>query len=142
MTTATKLRRGTFQHVEAELYAYHETKREITRIKNDILYGTSTLDENVGGGRSNIPSDPTGRAGTLLASYRLLQHMVKVVDAIEEVYNQLPEDKKKLIELKYWTKSQELSWEGIAMQLHVSRNTAINWRNEIVKTIAEHLGWC
>lgn len=142
MTTAAKLRRGTFQHVEAELYAYHETKGEITRIKNDILYGTSPLDENVGGGRSNIPSDPTGRAGTLLASYRLLQHMVKVIDAIEEVYNQLPEEKKKLIELKYWTKSQELSWEGIAMQLHVSRNTAINWRNEIVKTIAEHLGWC
>lgn len=142
MTTATKIKRGTFQHVEAELYAYHETKREITRIKNDILYGTSPLDENVGGGRSNIPSDPTGRAGTLLASYRLLQHMVKVIDAIEEVYNQLPEEKKKLIQLKYWTKYQELSWEGIAMQLHVSRNTAINWRNEIVKTIAENLGWC
>ncbi|WP_237703247.1 hypothetical protein [Paenibacillus larvae] len=61
MSNQTKLRRGTFQHIESELYSYHETRKEIIRLKNEILYGSTPADENVGGGRSNLPSDPKGR---------------------------------------------------------------------------------
>ena len=141
MGATVKLHKSTFQHVEAELYRYHETKREITRIKNDILYGTSPPDENVGGGRSNIPSDPTGKAGTLLASHRRLEQMERIVDAIESVYDQLPDVKKRLIELRYWARPQMLTWDGIAIELKTSRRQAIRWRDEIVFAIAELVGW-
>jgi len=141
MTTATKLDKGVFRHVEAELYRYHETKREIVRLRNDILYGKTPHDENVGGGRSNLPGDPTGKAATLLTTNRRLEQMERVVEAIETVYDEVSEDKKRLIELKYWTRPQILTWEGIAQKLHVSRNTAINWRNEIVLAIAKLVGW-
>ena len=36
-----KLRRGTFQHVESELYAYHDTRKEIVRLKNEILHASA-----------------------------------------------------------------------------------------------------
>ncbi|MEV2908589.1 hypothetical protein ABNF65_07985 [Paenibacillus larvae] len=70
MSNQTKLRRGTFQHVESELYSFHETRKEIIRLKNEILYGSGPVDENVGGGKSNLPGDPTGKTAVLLTSHK------------------------------------------------------------------------
>jgi len=137
----TKLRRGTFQHVESELYAYHDTKKEIVRLKNEILYASPNRDENVGGGRSNLPSDPTGRTATLLATHRKIEQLERIVEAIESVIEKLPEEKKKLVKLRYWDRPRRLTWDGIAGELHVSRRQAMRWRDEIVYQIAEKIGW-
>lgn len=136
-----KLRRGTFQHIESELYAYHETKKEILRLKNEIIHASSHHDDTVGGSRGNLPGDPTGKTAILLVTHRRIEQLEKIVEAIEAVYEALPEGKQKLVRTKYWTKPQTLTWEGIAQKLHVSRRTAINWRDEIVFAIAERLGW-
>ncbi|MEV2910767.1 transcriptional regulator [Paenibacillus larvae] len=136
-----KLRRGTFQHVESELYAYHETRKEIIRLKNEILYGSTPADDNVGGGKSNLPGDPTGEVAVLLSSHKKLEQLERIVNAIESVHNSLPEEKQKLIRLKYWTRPQRLTWEGIAAELHVSRRTAMNWRDRVVRAIAQKIGW-
>lgn len=135
-----KIKKGTFQHVESELYAYHDTKKEIMRIKNDILHASPEPDLN-GGGRSNLPSDPTGRTATLMVTHRKVEQMQLIIDAIDTVYEMLPDEKKRLIDIKYWTRPQLLTWDGIAKKLHVSRRTAINWRNEIIHAIANIIGW-
>lgn len=136
-----KLRKGTFQHVESELYAYHDTCKEIVRLKNEILYGKKFDDENVGGGRSNIPGDPTGSVAIKLVTHKKLEQLLNITDAIETVLNQLPEEKKELVRIRYWTRPQTLTWDGIASKLHVSRRTAINWRDEIVRDISVRIGW-
>lgn len=140
MSAQTKIRKGTFQHIESELFAYHETRQAIVRLKNEILYGKPQF-ENTGGGRSNLPGDPTGTTATLLVTHRRLEEMQKMVQAIEAVYERLPDQKKELVVVRYWTRPQTLTWDGIALQLHVSRRTAMNWRDEIVYAIAEKLGW-
>lgn len=136
-----KLRRGTFQHVESELYAYHETKKEIVRLKNEILYASAPPDENIGGSRGNMPGDPTGRTAVLLVTHRKIEQLERIVEAIESVVERLPEKKKRLVQLRYWDKPRTLTWDGIALRLNVSRRTAINWRDQIVTSIAEILGW-
>ena len=138
--TKIKLRTGTFKHVESELYHYHETKKEIAKLKEFIIHATPPPDRT-GGGRSNWPSDPTGRSGTMLVTNRKIEQMERIIDAIDDVYIRLPKEKQKLVRLKYWTKPQKLTWDGIALELDVSRRTAINWRDEIVYAIAELLGW-
>ncbi|ELK38806.1 Gp53 protein [Brevibacillus agri BAB-2500] len=137
----TKIRKGTFQHVESELYTYHETRKEIVRLKNEILYASGSTDENVGGGRGSLPGDPTSRTAILLSSHKKLEQLQNIVDAIESVVDRLTEDRKKLIRLRYWEKPQRLTWDGVAAELHVSRRTAMNWRDEIVRAIAEKIGW-
>lgn len=137
----TKLRKGTFQHVESELYAYHDTRREIVRLKNDILYGRSGGDENIGGSRGNLPGDPTGRAVVLLTSHKMLEQLQVIVEAIESVVERLPEEKRKLLQLRYWTRSTLLNWEGLAGRLHISSRQAMRWRDDIVQEIAEKIGW-
>ena len=139
--TATKARnKAAFAHVEAELYMYHETLKEIERIREDILYGKE-IDENTGGGRGNLPSAPTERKTIAIVTHRRLQQLEQIANAIKTVYESLPEEKKRLIQLKYWTKPQRYTWEGIAEQLHISERQARRWRNEIVYSIMDFLGW-
>lgn len=141
MSVALKVRKGTFKHIETELFSYHETRKEIIRLRNDILYPSKQQDDNVGGGRSSTTSDPTGRAVSALTANTRLLHMESLVHSIECVYERLPEDKKRLVILYYWTKPQLLSWEGIAQQLHISRVTAFRWRDEIIYAVTDQIGW-
>ena len=135
------LKNGSFKHVESELYHYHETRREIELLKNDILYGTKAIDENIGGGRSNLPGNPTEAKGIALVSSRQIEQLERIVQAIDDVVSKLPSHKRKLVELKYWSKPQMLTWEGIAINLCCSRRTAERWRSEIVNQIGFMIGW-
>jgi RinA family phage transcriptional activator len=51
MSVATKLRKATFKHIESELYSYHDTLKEINRLRKDIIFTNENDDENIGGGR-------------------------------------------------------------------------------------------
>jgi RinA family phage transcriptional activator len=141
LTVSSKLRKATFKHIESELYSYHDTLKEINNLRKDIMFCNENDDENIGGGRNNLPSSPTERIATRLATHKRLIQLEEVTNAIYKVYTGLPEDYQKLVKLKYWTRPQTLTWEGIAEGLHVSRRQAFNWRDEIVYAVGEVLGW-
>jgi RinA family phage transcriptional activator len=141
MTVAIKLRKATFKHIESELYSYHDTLKEINNLRKDIMFTKENDDENIGGGRNNLPSSPTERIATRLATHKRLNQLEEVTHASEKVYTSLPEDYQKLIKLKYWTRPQTLTWEGIADKLHLGRRTAFRMRDEIVECVSEVLGW-
>ncbi|WP_369688664.1 hypothetical protein [Caenibacillus caldisaponilyticus] len=44
------------------------------------------------------------------------------------------------MQLKYWNKHEELTMDGIALKIHVSRRTAYNIRTRILYAIARELG--
>lgn len=141
MTTASKLKKATFKHIESELFSYKDTLREIENLRKDIMFCKENDDENIGGGRSSFVSSPTERIGTRLATHIKLTRLEEVANAIQKVYTGLPEDYQKLVRLKYWTRPQTLTWDGIAGKIPVSRRTAFNMRDEIVFAIGEVLGW-
>lgn len=141
MAAATKLKKATFKHIESELYSYYDTLKEINTLRKDIMFTKENDDENVGGGRSSLPSAPTERIATRLATHKKLTRLEEVANAISKVYTGLPEDYQKLVRLKYWTRPQLKTWEGIADELHLGRMTAFRYRDEIVYAVAEVLGW-
>jgi RinA family phage transcriptional activator len=141
MTVATKLKKATFKHIESELYGYHDTLKEISGLRKDIMFCNDNEDENTGGGRNNLPSSPTERIATRLATHKRLIQLEEVTNAIYKVFQGLPEDYQKLVRLKYWTRPQTLTWEGIADKLYITSRQGMRWRDEIVYTIAEVLGW-
>ncbi|MFC8563079.1 transcriptional regulator [Peribacillus frigoritolerans] len=141
MATASKLKKPTFKHIESELYSYHDTLKEIQFLRTNIMFTKESDDENVGGGRSSFISSPTEQIGTRLATHKRLVKLEEISSAIEKVYTGLPETHRQLIKLKYWTRPQTKTWEGIAIELNVSRRQAFNWRKEAINIIAEVLGW-
>jgi len=133
-----KLRRTSFRLVEDELYSYHDTKKEIESIRSDILHRTPHVD-NPEASRSGT-SDPTGQMVTALIMNRRLIYLERIVNSIEQVYESLPEEKQRLIKLKYWVKPQTKTWEGIAQELNISRRQALRWRDDIIHLIADLIG--
>lgn len=136
--TTTKLRNGTVKHIEAELFDYHDTLKRIQQRRDELLSGPS---EELVGGRSNLPSDPTGSIVSRLIADKQLQEYERIASAVEHIYNICDDDRKKLIRLKYWTKPQLKSWDGIAQEVNISRATAFRWRDEIIQAVGEVLGW-
>lgn len=134
-----------FRHVEAELYAHPFRKKEIARLREEVL---TPFDEEIndptvvkGKNSARMPGDPTGRKAISLASHTRLMHLERVTDAIEEVYNRLTDQQRKMVELKYWTRPQRLTTVGICVQVKISDRTYSRWRRKIVHGIAEILGW-
>ncbi|MBU7320290.1 transcriptional regulator [Paenibacillus oleatilyticus] len=121
--TQPKIRKGTFHHIESELYAYNDTRKEIVKLKNELLQAHGE------------------RTATLIIMHRTVEQMERITEAIENVVEQLPPEKQALIKMLFWTRPQLLTWDGIAMELNVGRTTAIRWRDEIIFKIAEKLGW-
>jgi RinA family phage transcriptional activator len=141
MTVAEKLKKATFKHIESELYSYHDTLKEIKFLRNNLMFCKESDDENIGGGRSSFISSPTEQIGTRLATHKKLNKLEEIANAIEKVYTGLPEDYQKLVRVKYWTRPQILTWDGIAENMHISRRTAFRMRDEVVDSVAEVLGW-
>lgn len=137
-----RLRKSIFRYVEAELYDYPYTLRQVAELRDELEGDVPVAGHNPLGVRVNPGhhSDPTRRRAEELVTNRRLQRMVETVNAIEKVIERLPEDKQRLFELKWLERKGPLSPEGIASLLHVSRQTYYNWREEIVAAVAVELG--
>ncbi|ANS50177.1 hypothetical protein BT246_48410 [Bacillus thuringiensis] len=67
-----KLKGATFKYIESELYGYSDTLREIAFLRKNLIYCSPHDDENIGGGRRNVPDRPTERIGTKLTVHKNL----------------------------------------------------------------------
>ncbi len=134
-----KIRRDIKCYIEAELRDYHETIKSIQEDRNELIYATPIFDNN-GGGRSNMTSDPTLKKTISLMTNKRIRRMEQTVSAISSVVDALPEEKYKLIKLKYWTNPQPLTDTGIAMGMHMGKTAFYNWVNDILFAIGVEMG--
>ena len=132
------MRKSHMLYIEEEIRLYHKSLKEIERMRNDIITGTKQQC-NDGSQRCGL-SDPTGQLVAVLVEDKQIKRMEEVTKAITEVYNELEEHKQRLIRIRYWKRPQTLTWDGIALELNVSRSQAIRWRNGIVYAVGKRLG--
>lgn len=138
--TETKLRPVVFKHIEAELYEYPSTKQAIKRLREQIMFGESSNDENVGGGRSSEPGRPTERIATRLLTDRRLRNLEEIAEAIDWALNQVPEDCQQVIRTKYWC-NKRLTWKAVADECYVHQNTVTKYRKRFITLVADKIGW-
>lgn len=144
MVTSIKPTKLAFKKAESEWYNYHHTLREIAKLREEIMNPfDEEPDTNTGGGSNSvrIPGDPTGRMATRIMTSKQLNYLTEIIEAIERVHNALPDNYKKLVRIKYWNKSNKMTWDGISLELNVSKRQAMRWRDEIIQATVEVLGW-
>lgn len=124
--------------IESELRSYDNTKREWEQIQDDIIYGGGCGEEGMPRG-TDIGNTTQSKALRLISNRRLAQ-LERTIKAFERVLTRLPEDRFKMIVLRYWTHPQPLTDDGIAMELFVDKRTVYNWCNVIIKELAKELG--
>lgn len=104
-------------------------------------------DENIGGGRSSNISDTTAQKAMVLAEDEKYQHLKKINNAIEFVYQAMATDKKladlkEFVDMRYISKdSNYYDWEDIAYELGMTRSKVYRLRNKVIDMTAEKLGW-
>lgn len=143
LSVAIKATKLTFKKVESEWYNYHQTVKEIAELREEIMNPfDEEKDENDIKGATSVrmPGNPTANMATRLVTSKQLSYVTEIAEAIERVYNALPDNYKQLVRVRYWSKKDK-DWNAIADELHVNRATAIRWRNEIIQATIEVLGW-
>jgi len=154
-----KLKRATYRHIEAEIYAYHDTLKAIEELRADIILASGRQEAygTVVGGRFAGTSIVERRA-TKLADSILLREMERMTKAIEDTYARAKEECRRVVWVKYalaidWQPPAELaekmqgksrfdmSPDDMAEVLNVDRATFHRYRSGFVYGVAEKLGW-
>ena len=133
-----KLKKEIKAYIEAELRDYYDTLHELEELKEDIAQEVPIIDDT--GAKTNKISRPTEVKTMAILTNKRIRRMEQVIKAIDMVIGELPEEKVKLVELKYWQRPRRLTDAGIAMELGVSRRTVYYWAEEICNAIAVELG--
>ncbi|MGB9866731.1 MAG: hypothetical protein ACPLPR_02330 [Bacillota bacterium] len=153
-----RLKRATFRHIEAEIYAYEDTLRQIEALRRDIiLSGDSGAFLDVAAGSGEWDSRVERRA-TRLADSILLREMERITAAIADTYKVAKEECRRVVWVKYglainWQPPAELvaQMEGrnrfdmracdMAELLSMDESTFHRYRTGFVYGVAERLGW-
>lgn len=133
-TQHKKYEKQVLRFVEAELYAYPWMKAEIEALRADIIEATPERSVAVG---QNL-GDPTLAKTIRLITSKRLKRLTESYEAITRVLSTLSPEQKKFVEMKYWRR--EYTDYGIWQRLHISRRTFYNWREKILRAIAEEMG--
>lgn len=133
-----RLRREIKAYIEAELRDYHQTKADLVDAKANLILQSPIADTT--GIRGTDTSKPTESKVIQLITNKRIKRAEQVVQAIDMIISALPEEKFRLIVLKYWTKPQTLTDVGMAMQLNCSRATLYNWTDGILLALAKEMG--
>lgn len=98
-------------------------------------------DENIGGGRSNVPGKPVEHMAITIADDRrltLLEHNQKIID---DCLDNTDEETKSIIYELYFKKHRELTINGVAQRLHLNASTVSRKRTAFFEAIRDELGW-
>lgn len=127
-----RLSKNTYRYVEGEIRHYKATKRELERLKDDIINASPVANEVRGSGID----DSTANKAIKISLNNKLAGMERRVKAIEKVYAGLSKDKQVAIE-NIWTR--KYTNIGLADIIGVNERTIKRWKQNIVYSVAIEL---
>ena len=155
-----KLKRATYRHIEAEIYAYHDTLQAIEELRRDIILASGRQEAYVPVlGDRYVGASIVERRATKLADNVLLREMERITQAIRDVYARAKEEGRRVVWVKYglalegWEPPAglrermkgrnrfDMSPDEMAEVLAVDRATFYRYRSGFVYGVAEKLGW-
>lgn len=154
-----KLKRATYRHIEAELYAYYDTLKAIQEMRTDIILAGRPVEYGASVGGKFAGTSIVERRATKLADSVLLREMERITKAIEDTYARAKEECRRVVWVKYglalegWEPPAELAerMEGrnrfdmrahdMAGILTMDESTFHRYRTGFVYGVAERLGW-
>lgn len=134
------MNKNTFKQIEIILNDYPNYEKYIKDLEESVLYPVRTEEENVGGGKSNLPSSPIENQVVALSEDKALRRLKVQKKAIEKVYDQADDYTQRIIKAYYFTKPRAMTWVGIARSIPMSKSQCLRYRNAFFERIADELG--
>lgn len=136
----TSLSRSEVQTIEKYWIEYEVYKKKLKYREWELLHPHNEQGELVGG-RSNTISDTTAKKATVLANDAYYQNLKRIIKTVEDLYRDLDEDMRTIVDMRYWDKDGCYEWEDIADRLYISRHKVLRKRNILIDKTAERIGW-
>ena len=155
-----KLKRATYRHIEAEIYAYHDTLKAMEELRREIILAGGMHDAYAAVVGDRYPGTSiVERRATKLADNILLREMERITKAIADTFSRAKEEGRRVVWVKYglalegWQPPSNLaarmqgrnrfdmSPDDMAEVLAVDRATFHRYRSGFVYGVAERLGW-
>ncbi|MBI5975195.1 transcriptional regulator [Staphylococcus canis] len=143
-----KLGRADIPKLEEYWCNYNNVKGQLAYRRYELLY--QPHDENIGGGKSNLPGRPVEREVVKLHEDNKYRNLSEIVKAIEDVYNKASKEQKLIVKYRYWEEDLTIyEWPDIAHQLTklrdddkiISRDAVLRMRNQLMRETAKRIGW-
>ena len=99
------------------------------------------VDENVGGGKSNIMGKPVENLAVRYMTDKRLLFLQNVQDSICDTLDGLDDNTRKIIELRYFH-HDEYSWKQVARLFNYSPAQIYRIRYRVLETFANRAGFC
>lgn len=128
-----------FKFAEKQVRNYPRLKKQLEELANDITLATPAFDDN-GGGRSNIPSDPTGRTVLLILNDARIKHLEMWIEAIERSFSELDSQKQQFVRKAYWESGDNASWKEKAIRCSLTYPTLNRWRRGFILRVCQEAG--
>lgn len=98
-------------------------------------------DENIGGGRSNVPGKPVENIAITIADDMEIQGLKKNKQIVSDCLSNADNDTKIIVNELYFKKNPTLTLRGIATKLNSNRTTVSNKRTALFEAIRRKQGW-
>ena len=129
-----RLSKNTFKYVEQEIRQYKNNRKELNRLKNEIIQEAPEKQN----GRSSGLGDSTAAKAVKLSMNRKISELEKSQKALETIYYRLCQDKQSVME-EYW--QSRYTNAGLAYKLGVDERTIRRWKQHIVYLVAAELNY-
>ncbi len=125
--------------LEDKFARYRQLDREIA-VRKDELKKTNE-DENIGGGKSNVPCNPIESQVVREQSDEFILTRQKWKKGIRNVHESCTDLEKSILVTKFWSNQNYLSWEEVGKIHHISKTTAYDVRYSIMERVAKEIGY-
>lgn len=126
------LSRSDIQTIKRFWIELEQNRKKLKYCEWELLHPHNESGEIVGG-RSNTISDTTAKKAMLLANDDYYQNLKRIIKTVEDLYNELDEDMRTIVDMRYWDKDGCYEWEEKADKLYISRHKALRKRNILIE---------
>ena len=99
------------------------------------------VDENVGGGKSNIMGKPVENLAVRYLTDKRLIFLQNVQESIHDTLNGLDENTRQIIELRYFN-NDKYNWRQVAKLFNYSQAQIYRIRYSVLEMFANRAGFC
>ncbi|MBQ7232365.1 MAG: HNH endonuclease [Bacillales bacterium] len=99
------------QKIESYWINHDENKKRLKYREWELLHSRHNADDLNANLRGNRISNPTEQKAAALTDDELYRNLNKIVQSIEQIYEQLDEDLKTIVNMRYWDKCRRLALE-------------------------------
>ena len=134
------LKKSNFKYIEDLIRKHRYIEHIINKRVNELMAPyREDVDQNIGGSSGGFISNTTEKMALIVSEDLQLKHIKAVDGILTKIIDNLPEEHRKIIELRYWSKRKNITWAWVSMHSCYSERACYKIRDKVVMDIYDQM---